>query len=346
MRHSDIWRKLFALSPDGLLELTPDGRLADVNGTFLAWLGLPRQAAMGHMLAHFLSGDAPPFPLPGPIWAGFVRLNGPKGVRVLSLTLTRIDAEYPYSQCVVGVARMTPDVMPLKETLRRKLDELDTVQLVTINAFARLAEFNDMHISGHLERVRLYTYTLATFLAMDGAEELALTENAIVELSRCAVLHDVGKAALPERILAKPDPLPPADQALLQTHPVLGERFLAEADAELQRLMGVDATFLGTARQIAMNHHERFDGKGYPTGLKGEAIPLCARIVALADTYDYLTTRGEYQPNWTHAKARHQILSEAGGQFDPKVVTAFTAAEDLFVGVLESVHGESTEERR
>ncbi|HWI62598.1 MAG TPA: HD domain-containing phosphohydrolase [Symbiobacteriaceae bacterium] len=334
----DLWKALFDRSCDGLLELTGEGRVVGANATLLGWLGLPRQALVGHLLNRFVSPEtAPPLPLRGPLWAGFVRLKGAQGGRLVSLTLTAIEGGAFTGVSVLGVARVAPDVMPLQEAIRRTRDELDTTWLVTINTLARMAEYHRPDIGGHLDRVRLYTYTLASSWAEMAEGESGLTEADIVELSRCAVLHDVGKVTIPERVLAKIEGLSDMEQSLLESHALLGDRILAVMEAELKRLLEVPATFLTRAREIVRSHHERWDGRGFPAGLRGEAIPLSARIVALADRYDVMTSRGAYQPELTHARARAAILAESGGQFDPQVVLAFQACEETFRGILDSI---------
>lgn len=334
----DLWKSLFSRSCDGLVELTKEGRVVAANSTLLGWLGLGRQAVVGHIFSHFLCDDAvPSLPLQGPLWAGYVRFKGAQSNRLVSLTLTAVDPG-PYSAVsLVGIARVAPDVLPLKETIRRTRDELDTTQLVTINTLARLAEYHSADIGGHLDRVRLYTYALASSWSELAGPDAGLSESQIIELSRCAVLHDVGKVSIPERVLAKTDGLTSVEQSLLESHALLGDRILSGVEAELKRLLDVPATFLTTAREIARSHHERWDGTGYPAGLKGAAIPLPARIVALADTYDTLTTRGPYRAEWTHVRARAHIQAESGHQFDPQVVAAFQACEEIFHSILESV---------
>lgn len=338
----DMWGALFERSCDGLLELTSEGRIAAANATLLGWLGLPRQAVVGHMLTRFLSGETvPPLPLRGRVWAGFVRLKTTGGSRLISLTLTPVESGPQSAVSVVGVGRVAPDVNPLQETIRRTRDELDTTQLVIINTLGRLAEYHRPDIGGHLDRVRLYTFALATSWAAEAGEAAGLSESDIVELSRCAVLHDVGKITIPERVLAKTEGLTDLERSLLESHALLGDRILAGVEAELKLLLDVPATFLTTAREIARSHHERWDGQGFPAGLRGEEIPLAARLVALTDRYDLSTTREPYHPQLSHMRARAQILAGSGQEFDPQVVQAFVACEEIFRSILDSVQSQA-----
>jgi HD-GYP domain-containing protein (c-di-GMP phosphodiesterase class II) len=324
-------------SRDGLFELAADGRLLDVNPTFREWLGQPREAVIGRPLAKFAICPTLEVWLGTADWTGFLRLQGRRGERLVSITITEVRSRDYGPVRAIGVARDLPQSMPVDEQLQQKVDELDTTQLVTINTLAKLAEFHDPDIAGHLERVRLYTFSLAGWLAEQGKGEAALTETQVIELARCAVLHDVGKVAVPERVLQKPGRLNPEEWELMKTHATFGGEFLAGADGELQKLLGVSSTFLSTAADIAMYHHERFNGDGYPRGFKGFDIPLPARIVALADVYDALTSVRVYKQAWTHAEAKELITKEQGRHFDPQVVAAFLATEEIFGSIYESM---------
>ncbi len=144
-------------------------------------------------------------------------------------------------------------------------------------------------------------------------------------------MHDIGKVAVPDRVLLNPEQLDAADTALLQGHTRAGRDALASAE----RRLGQPSGFLRFARQIAYSHHERWDGRGFPEGLAGERIPLAARIVALADRYDELTSRHAYRPPLAHAEAVLLIQAGADGEFDPRLVEAFVAVADAFAEVAQ-----------
>ena len=141
-------------------------------------------------------------------------------------------------------------------------------------------------------------------------------------------LHDIGKVAIPDFVLLKPGRLSNAEFEIMKSHTTLGAETL---DAALQRFP--EARFLRMARNIAATHHERWDGTGYPLGLKGEEIPLCGRIVALADVYDALTSKRCYKEAFSHLIARSIIEKDTGTHFDPRIVAAFLAAEDEFLSI-------------
>ncbi len=208
---------------------------------------------------------------------------------------------------------------------------LETCELA-IFALARLAESRDWETGKHIERVQKYARLLARHLS--GTEKYAGTvdEGFIRLVHQTSPLHDIGKVGIPDAILLKPGRLDAREMAVMQTHAMIGARTL---DAALARFP--NAKFLRMARDIAAGHHERFDGNGYPDGIAGENIPLAARIVALADVYDALTTRRVYKPAMSHEKARDIILAERGGQFDPDVTDAFAVCEAEFRRTRESL---------
>jgi ribonuclease P protein subunit RPR2 len=180
----------------------------------------------------------------------------------------------------------------------------------TVTALATALETKDSGTAIHSQRVQHYAVELARAL---GSE---LVEDPSAEYG--FLLHDVGKIGIPDNILQKPGPLSPEERALMQTHTVLGEQML-----------GGVAFLQGAGLEVVRSHHERWDGDGYPDGLGGEDIPLGARVFAVADTLDAMTSDRPYRRalDWSHAE--QEILSEAGGQFDPAVVDAFRAREPM-----------------
>jgi putative two-component system response regulator len=143
-------------------------------------------------------------------------------------------------------------------------------------------------------------------------------------------LHDIGKVGIPDCVLLKPGQFNNAEFEIMQQHTRMGASTL---EAALERYP--EARFLKIARDIALTHHERYDGSGYPQGLRGEAIPLCGRIVALADVYDALTSKRCYKPAFEHAVARSILLKDSGTHFDPDIVDAFLAVEEQFIAIRE-----------
>jgi cyclic di-GMP phosphodiesterase len=207
---------------------------------------------------------------------------------------------------------------------------------VAIFALAKLAESRDPETGAHLERVRRYSQILGQQLSMRPKFFNEIDDQYIQLIYLTSPLHDIGKVGIPDSVLLKPARLTEAEFEVMKTHATLGARTL---DAALQEYPG--ATFLQMARDIAATHHERFDGSGYPNGLIGTEIPLCGRIVALADVYDALTSKRVYKDAFGHDNARNIIVKESGSHFDPDVVSAFIEAEDQFI----AIHREFCEEQ-
>lgn len=203
--------------------------------------------------------------------------------------------------------------------------ERDRAQHSAILALARLAEKRDDDTGRHLERVSGYSRLIAESLRSRGLHQRLITDVWIEDLVRSAPLHDVGKVAIPDSILKKPGPLTNAEREVMKTHTTIGAATLEAAHVE-----GGARGFLEMGRDIALCHHERWDGEGYPRGSSGEEIPLAARILSLADVYDALTTKRPYKEAWSHEEASEWISERGGSQFDPNVVASFVARAEEF----------------
>ncbi len=193
----------------------------------------------------------------------------------------------------------------LEEKVRERTAELVTTRLEIIRRLGRAAEFKDNETGLHVIRMSHYARLLAE--AMGSAEDWAEL------LFNAAPMHDIGKIGIPDRILLKPGPLDEGEWREMRHHPEYGAEIIGEHDSELLRL----------SREIALYHHERWDGSGYPHGLRGEAIPLAARIVAIADVFDALTTRRPYKPAWPVERALAYLEEQAGRHFDPELAALF-----------------------
>jgi putative two-component system response regulator len=202
---------------------------------------------------------------------------------------------------------------------------LETREMV-IFALAKLAESRDPETGHHLERVQRYSRCLAEALASQPGYGTQIDPQFIQLIFQTSPLHDIGKVGVPDCVLLKPGRLSDDEFDIMKTHTLIGAETLEAA------LRGYpQARFLQIARDIALSHHERWDGKGYPHALAGDRIPLAARIVALADVYDALTSKRTYKEAFAHTVAREIIFSEAGSHFDPAVVEAFRNAEAEFI---------------
>ena len=208
-------------------------------------------------------------------------------------------------------------------TLRTR--ELTRTRNAVIFGLAKLAESRDNDTGEHLDRIRIYVTILAEALE-DRFEEI--DESFIRDLSLASSLHDIGKVGIPDSILLKPGRLESNERSIMELHTLIGGECL---DAIQSRLGQND--FLEMARRVAYSHHERWDGTGYPHGLAEEEIPLVARIVAVADVYDALTSKRPYKRAMSHMESKTIIVSGSGAQFDPEVVQAFLRNEDKFSAV-------------
>ena len=209
-----------------------------------------------------------------------------------------------------------------KEQLERMVEsrtrEISNTRHLVFSSLARLAESRDACTGKHLERIQHFTMMLGTWLNENGPYQDQLTPKRVRKISESSVLHDIGKVGIPDAILLKPGRLTPDEFTIMTTHVDIGATALKEA-AELSDCCG----FLRLATEIAQYHHERFDGSGYPESLSGQNIPLSARIVAVADVFDALTTKRVYKDAIAPEDARELINAESGMHFDPAVVAAF-----------------------
>ena len=218
-----------------------------------------------------------------------------------------------------------------------RLRERDDAQHATIFALARLAEYRDDETGKHLERVSEYCRLLAEGLREDGHHLGVITDPFVRDIVLSAPLHDIGKVGIPDSILLKPGPLTEEEWEVMRWHPTIG----AETLRNTLETFG-EQSFLRMALEIAWCHHEKWDGSGYPRGLHGEETPLAARIMALADCYDALTTKRPYKEAWPHEEAVAWISEQSGKHFDPRVVEAFEKRAQRFDEVRRNLADDGT----
>ena len=203
--------------------------------------------------------------------------------------------------------------------------ELIRTRDAVIFGLAKLAESRDQDTGHHLERIALYSTRLATALRRHSKFSAAVTPSFVRLIGISSALHDIGKVGIEDAVLQKPGRLTEDERFRMQLHSEVG----GECIHQIERRLG-SSNFLEMAREIALSHHERWDGAGYPAGLAGEAIPLAARIVAIADVYDALASPRVYKPAYPHEKCVEIISQEAGRQFDPDLVEVFLSIEQQF----------------
>ncbi len=225
----------------------------------------------------------------------------------------------------------------LEAEVARRMEENDLTQLVSIRALAHLAETRDPETGNHILRTQGYVRMLATHLRQHPRFEDILNDRYIELLTRSAPLHDIGKVGIPDHILQKPGKLGPDEWTIMQTHARLGVDAIELAERDIDR----PVAFLRLAKEIAHWHHEKWDGTGYPDGLAGEAIPLAARIMAIADVFDALISPRVYKRPMPFDEARATIGAGRGSHFDPDVVDAFLAGYDEFVAIARRYRDEA-----
>ena len=213
----------------------------------------------------------------------------------------------------------------LEEKVRERTREVIQTQQATIECMAALAEYRDPETGQHIHRVKGYVTVLAEELRVHPRFAGVLTRDYIELLGLSCPLHDIGKVGVPDHILLKPGPLSAEEFAEMRRHTEYGR----EAILTVQRKLGA-MPFLCMAENIVFTHHEKWDGSGYPQRLAGEDIPLCGRIMALADVYDALISRRVYKPPFTHSKAVGIIVEGAGTHFDPDIVDVFAEFSQAF----------------
>lgn len=223
----------------------------------------------------------------------------------------------------------------LKHIVEIQVKEITSAQMAMIFATSKLAESKDPETGAHLDRMRIFCKILSEYLAKNNRFKEHITQDFIDCIYTASALHDIGKVGIPDNILLKPGKLTDKEWEVMRSHTTIGANTLR---AVVQKHPG--NSFIRMGIEIAESHHEKWDGSGYPYGLKGEAIPLSARILALADVYDALTSVRCYKESFSHEKSREIIVEGAGKHFDPQVVEAFLNCEDQFVRVKKEYRDE------
>ncbi len=227
----------------------------------------------------------------------------------------------------------------LQDLVDQRTRELSLTQEVTIYSLASLAETRDPETGGHILRTQRYVRALAIQMATRPGFETQLTDDAIRLLYNSAPLHDIGKVGVADAILLKPGDLTKEEFEEMKKHTEYGKRALQVGEEKLG-----ENSFMKVAQEIAYTHHEKWNGSGYPRGLKGEDIPISGRLMAIADVYDALISKRVYKPAFSHKKAMAYICQDSGSHFDPQLVENLIQIEDEFRQIA-SVLADSKEEK-
>ena len=224
--------------------------------------------------------------------------------------------------------------MDLLESYRK----LHNARMATILGLAKLAEYRDEGTGTHLERIREYAKLIAEEMAKNPKYAGHITPEYIDDIYQSSILHDIGKVGIPDAVLLKPAKLTDEEFDVIKRHTTLGGDAIKAIEAKIE-----GKSFLALGKEIAYSHHEKWDGSGYPRRLNGEGIPLSARIIALADVYDALTTRRFYKEAYSHKRSRQIITDLKGTHFDPAVVEVFLTLEDEFNRIRREKREDETE---
>lgn len=228
----------------------------------------------------------------------------------------------------------------LENEVQRRMRENEKIQTVSILALAHLAEIRDMDTGKHILRTQSYVRLLAQALANHPKFQSILTPGYIDLLAKSAPLHDIGKVGIPDAILLKPGALSAEEWTIMKTHAAMGAKAIemAEQDVDYQ------VPFLAVAKEIAKGHHEKWDGTGYPSGLKGNEIPLSARFMAIADVFDALVCKRVYKKAMSYEDALNIIKEGRGKHFDPDIADAFVANFQDIVQIAHSLTDDAAQE--
>ena len=213
----------------------------------------------------------------------------------------------------------------LENLVAKRTREVLLTQEISMESIGTLAEFRDPETGGHIKRTQHYIKALADQLKELPKFSGILNEEIIDRIYKCAPLHDIGKVAIPDAILKKPGKLNADEFEVMKTHSIHGYEVLLSGKSRLDT-----GAYLRCAGAIALTHHEKWDGTGYPRGLSGDNIPVEGRLMAIADVYDALVSRRVYKPPLTHSKAVAIILEGRGKHFDPEMVDVFERNAETF----------------
>ena len=340
----DLLRTAFENSGSLLsISRVSDGIYLDVNPTFLDTLGYTRQEVIGKtsnqlgLLADqaqrdFLVLEALRTKHMRDLDVRIKTKDGRFLDALFNVDLLMINGEQCVMTSATDITRRKQAEVQLVEMLKNlevlvahKVDELNQAQLATIVALSNITESRDTDTGHHIERISALAVILAKSLANDPNYEPVLTEGYITTLANASVLHDIGKVGIPDAILLKPGKLSPEEFDIMKKHVNIGWSML-----EKLSLRFPDNRYLQMGLEIILNHHERWDGKGYPNGVKGNQIPLAGQLIALCDVYDALRSKRPYKAALDHRSAVDLIIAQRGSQFNPDVVDAFLGVEHHF----------------
>ncbi len=332
-----IYQDIFKSKKDGLLIIDVDGNIVEVNPGFELMTGV-RQAdllnehisTLNHIFPGIQFEEIRQNILEDGEWKKELKTahaNGKAWIANFSFfPINNEDGQtFAYSAIINDVT-----------SLRKVENALIGTQEAIIFGLARLAEYRDQETGFHLERIRSYSKELALGLQKRPQFVGRITDSFIDNLQRTAPLHDIGKVGIPDHILLKSDKLTTEEFEIMKSHTVIGYQTLNSIRNQYGEM-----EFLNMGIEVTYCHHEKYDGSGYPRGLKGDEIPLSAQIVAIADMYDALTSQRVYKEAFTHEASLNIMKSERGRHFNPELFDMFLEISDQFDEIRKSFVAES-----
>jgi PAS domain S-box-containing protein len=328
------YRELYENIMDSVLMVDASGIIVIANPNFYRMIGTTGSSNRPLLFADYVHAEDYPdlnyFMIDG--------LANNREIKDYQFRLVNREGEIIHVECnatviskkgeVLGFQLVLRDITFRKELEKDLLDSLSSLKRIraaTILGLAKLTEYRDHDTGGHLERIQEYSRVLTSELRRFPGFASYITDAYIDDIHLSSILHDIGKVGIPDAVLLKPGRLTAKEFKVIQQHCTYGGDAIRAVDSKIG-----GQSFLTLGKEIAYCHHEKWSGKGYPKGLKGDEIPLSARIVALTDVYDALTSKRVYKEALSHEAAMAIINSERGGHFDPLIVDAFSACSKDF----------------
>ena len=333
------YRTILESMEEGYYEINFDGKFTFVNDSMSSILGYPKKDILSLDYRQFMdeeniriventfntcreSGD--------PVKAFDCEFNRHGMVLFIEASVSLLNNGENEPNGYRGIVRDRTEKKKLEMDLIESYKKLQNARAATILGLAKLAEYRDEGTGTHLERMREYAKRLAEEMAKNSRYKTIVTPDYIEDIFQSSILHDIGKVGIPDAILLKPGKLTDEEFEVIKRHTTMGGDAIGIIESRIR-----ERSFLYMGKEIAYNHHEKWDGSGYPRGLKGKEIPLSARIVALADVYDALTSKRFYKEAYTHERSKDIIADLKGTHFDPEIVDAFLILEAEFNTIRE-----------
>lgn len=329
-----IYQDIIESTEDGLLVLDLDGTIVKTNSGFQKMTGWSDGELLGHDFGWLKDTVFSDITFEGMreeiLQHGVCHKEVKAGTRneeswICNLSFFPIRDEEGKTFAYATLMKDVTASRKMERALIGSLQKTNLAQEAIIFGLARLAEYRDQETGFHLERIRNYCKTFAEELGQHPDYQKIITDDFIKTIFKTAPLHDIGKVGIPDYILLKPGKLTPIEFEIMKSHTIIGYQTLAS----IRKQYG-EMDFLNMGIEITYCHHERYDGQGYPRGLRGEKIPLPAQILSFADVYDALTTQRAYKKAFSHEESLELMKAERGKHFSPTLLDIFLAISDKF----------------